>query len=148
MAESMVRLDRKGGFTVLPNGILRDKRLSLKTKGLFAVLASLPPNWDYNISGLAVTCNVGRDAIRTALNELETAGYLERSQEHGVQGKFSGCIYVIHEVSKHPLETADPPLSGFPTTVNPTTDKPSTDKPSTAEPTSANPTQFNTRKTK
>ena len=38
----MIRLQRSGGYTVLPNGILRDTNLSLKTKGLFAIILSLP----------------------------------------------------------------------------------------------------------
>lgn len=37
----MIRVVRSGGYTVLPNGILWDKRLSRKTKGLFAVILSL-----------------------------------------------------------------------------------------------------------
>lgn len=35
------RFERKGGFTVLTNGVLRDPRLSLKTKG--AVRGDLLP---------------------------------------------------------------------------------------------------------
>ena len=49
----MIRLQRSGGYTVLPNGILRDTNLSLKTKGLFAIILSLPEGWDYSVAGLA-----------------------------------------------------------------------------------------------
>ncbi len=38
----MIRTQRSGGYTVLPNGILRDTNLSLKTKGLFAIILSPP----------------------------------------------------------------------------------------------------------
>ena len=38
----MIQIQRSGGYTVLPNGILRDTGLSLKTKGLFAIILSLP----------------------------------------------------------------------------------------------------------
>lgn len=131
MADSKIRFDRSGGFTVLPNGVLRDSRLSLKTKGLFAILASLPPDWEYTVSGLAVVCGVGRDAVRGALKELEAARYLEREQAHGDAGRFSGNVYIIHEVSTCPDVQ---PLPGFPSTDNPSTENPLTEKPLTGNP--------------
>lgn len=115
------RFERKGGFTVLTNGVLRDPRLSLKTKGLFAVISSLPDDWRYSVSGLASFCGVGRDAIRAALKELETAGYLTREQLHGEQGKFSGSSYILREESSIPLSdfpTADSTMPENPTLQN------------------------------
>lgn len=138
MAENMVRLKRSAGFTVLQNSALRDTRLSLKTKGLFAVLWSLPQDWEYSISGLASYIGVGKDTIRTSLKELEQAGYLTRHQEHRDGGRFGGYIYDISPESKIPPEESAPPLSGFPTTV----------KPTSVEPTSENPTQQNKDLTK
>ena len=44
--------------------ILRDAGLSLKTKGLFAIILSLPEDWDYSVAGLATVAGCGRDAIR------------------------------------------------------------------------------------
>ena len=126
MAESKIRFDRSGGFTVLPNGILRESRLSLKTKGLFAILASLPPDWEYSVSGLAVVCGVGRDSIRSSLKELEAAGYLERGQAHEDSGRFGGNVYILHETSTTPDVK---PLPGFPSTAEPSTGEPSTENP-------------------
>ena len=34
------------GFTVISNELMRDKRISLKAKGLQALILSLPPEWD------------------------------------------------------------------------------------------------------
>ena len=82
----MIRLQRSGGITVRPIGILRDTNLSLKTKGLFAIILSLPEGWDYSVAGLATVAGCGRDAIRGALKEMETAGYLTRLRAHGVGG--------------------------------------------------------------
>lgn len=130
MAESKIRFDRSGGFTVLPNGILWESRLGLKTKGLFAILASLPPDWEYSVSGLAVVCGVGRDSIRSSLKELEAAGYLERGQAHEDSGRFGGNVYILHETSQTPDVQ---PLPGFPSTA----------EPSTAEPSTENPTELN-----
>ena len=40
MTESIIRIEQRRDFTVLQNEILRDRRLCLKTKGLFAVMLS------------------------------------------------------------------------------------------------------------
>ena len=100
----VIRVRRSGGYTVLPNGILRDTGLSLKTKGLFAIILSLPEDWDYSVAGLATVAGCGRDAIRSAairsaLGEMEQAGYLRRTRSHGEGGKFAGVIYDIRDVA-------------------------------------------------
>lgn len=121
MGESIIKRGTRGEYTVIQNSALRDPRLSLKTKGLFAVMISLPDDWEYSISGLASFVGVGRDAIRSALQELKLAGYLLQEQAHDENGKFAGSVYVLQESA--------PPLSGFPSTVKPTTVQPSTGYP-------------------
>ena len=136
MAESMIVLERTGGYTVLPNGILRDAGLSLRTKGLFAVILSLPEGWDYSVAGLATVAGCGKDAVRGALKEMEEAGYLTRRRSHGEGGKFDGMVYTIRDVAARPeppTMEGEKPLSG-----NPTTGKPMTGKPSTENPTQLN----------
>ena len=101
----VIRVQRSVGYTVLPNGILRDTGLSLKTKGLFAIILSLPETWDYSVAGLATVAGCGRDAIRSALGEMEQAGYLTRTRSHGEDGKFAGVIYDIRDVAEPLSET-------------------------------------------
>ena len=129
----MIQIQRSGGYTVLPNGILRDTGLSLKTKGLFAIILSLPEGWDYSVAGLATVAGCGRDAIRGALKEMETAGYLTRMRAHGEGGKFTGVVYTIRDVaeplSENPTMDDPAPLSGKPTTDHPTLEKPSSENP-------------------
>ena len=129
----VIRVQRSGGYTVLPNGILRDTGLSLKTKGLFAIILSLPEDWDYSVAGLATVAGCGRDAIRSALGEMEQAGYLTRTRSHGEGGKFTGVIYDIRDVavplSENQTMVEEEPLSGKPTTGEPTLEKPSSENP-------------------
>lgn len=108
----------------MSNYHLRDKRLSLKAKGLLSVILSLPEGWDYTISGLAVICDTGRDAIRAAIGELEKAGYITRRQINQ-GGKFGANQYIIREV---PAEVQQP-LSDFPSTVIPSAETPSPENP-------------------
>ena len=86
--------------------MVRSGRLSLKAKGLFAVMMSRPEGWEFTVSGLAAFTGVGKDAIRNTLAELETVGYLIREQSHQGNGTFGGNVYILQDVA--------PPLSGKP----------------------------------
>ncbi len=122
------RVEKNKGYTVMSNCHLRDKRLSLKAKGLLSQILSLPEDWDYTLSGLCHINRESKNAIRSAVNELERAGYIERHQTTDEGGKFSSNEYIIHE---SPLVTP------------PSLDKPSSENPTTEKPTSENPTQLN-----
>ena len=142
-----IRVNPRRGYTVLQNDMILDKRLSLKTKGLMAVILSRPDGWEFSVGGLSAFCGCGKDAIRGALKELETAGYLTRQQLHGEDGTFKGNVYVIQESSVHQKDE-DVPLSDYPTTGSPSSEKsssekPSSEKPSSEKPSSENPTQRN-----
>ena len=117
----------------MSNYHLRDKSLSLKAKGLLSQMLSLPEDWDYTLSGLAVINRESKDAIRSAVKELEKSGYIKRRQTTDAGGKFSANEYVIYErpVTEEPpaQPLLEKPLSGFPTTDNPSTGKPSTENP-------------------
>lgn len=117
MAESIITVKRRSGFTVLPNSTLRDNRLSLKTRAILAIMVSMPEDWDYTVSGLAVICGTGKDAIRSALREMEAAGYLTRVQRHDEAGHFSRNEYIVTECA---TDEGILPLSGEPLTGNPT----------------------------
>ena len=106
MEEGVVRSGRRDSFTVLYNSMITDKRLSLKAKGLFAVMMSRPEGWEFSVSGLAAFTGVGKDAIRNTLMELEQVGYLIREQGHKDDGTFGGNVYILQDIA--------PPLSGKP----------------------------------
>lgn len=106
MEDCVVRSGRSEGFTVLYNSMIKDKRLSLKAKGLFAVMMSRPDDWKFSVSGLAVFTGAGKDTVRSALMELERVGYLLREQGHKDDGTFGGNVYILQDFA--------PPLSGNP----------------------------------
>lgn len=108
-------------YTRIPNAWIRDQNLSLKAKGLLAQILSHQPGWQLSINALAETNGCGRDAIRAAINELESWGYLTREQERAEGGKFSDVVWVTHDPADSPV--SDKPVSENPTTANPTTKK-------------------------
>lgn len=74
-------------FTILPNRVIRDQRLSFRARGVLAYLLSMPPGWRTSSTRVARETREGRDAIRTALEELRTLGYatLDRHQNDAGQ---------------------------------------------------------------
>ena len=57
------RVVKTKNYTMMSNQHLKDKRLTLKAKGLMSVMLSLPENWDYTLRGLAAISREGVDAI-------------------------------------------------------------------------------------
>ena len=106
----MNREQMQGGYTVLPNQILRTREMSYKARYLLAQMLSMSEAWQYTVAGMAKVCGMGRDAVRTAMVELETLGYLARSQSRA-NGRFSHNVYIIREV---PVEVETAPSEAEP----------------------------------
>lgn len=62
-------------FTVLPNALLRNNLLSFRARGVLAMMLSNADGWETNMGWLEAQGTEGRDAIRSAMKELEAAGY-------------------------------------------------------------------------
>lgn len=124
----VIRVEHTKDYTTMSNHHLRNPELSLRAMGLMSKMLALPDDWDYTVAGLASICKEGRDAVRKALQELESEGYLVRSQTREA-GTFSGNDYTLFET---------PPLTEKPSTVKPSAGKPSTDLPLTENPTQPN----------
>lgn len=86
-------------YTIIPNEYLKDKHLSLKSKGLLTIMYSLPNEWDYTMSGLCKITNTGITAIRNIITELEIFGYLFREETKDEKGQFN-YIYHVYTKSK------------------------------------------------
>ena len=93
----IVRAKRNTNFTILSNTGLNDERLSFKAKGLLAFLLSKPDGWTVSYRALAHTGPDGETAVRTGLQELESAGYLVRTQKRNEDGTFSGESTIFDE---------------------------------------------------
>lgn len=163
------RVEKNKFYTVMSNHHLRNRTLSLKSKGLLSQMLSLPEDWDYTLAGLASINRESKDAIRTAVQELEEAGYVVRRQTTDARGKFGSNEYVIYEFPQSETEPEEsdlpardkltpvvdnsqhhqavqtqqaslPSLLEYPLSENPTTGNPVTDNPLPE-----NPTQLSTK---
>jgi hypothetical protein len=89
---SVFRVEKNMGYTVMSNHHLRNADLSLKAKGLLSQMLSLPEDWDYTPQGLSYINREKIDAIRTAVWELERAGYIVRRQVRDEKGKNAAIV--------------------------------------------------------
>ena len=108
---SVFRIEKNKNYTVMSNHHLRDNELSLKAKGLLSQMLSLPENWDYTLAGLSRINKESVGAIRTAVWELEKAGYITRRQGRDSKGKMTAIEYTIYE---QPQPMTSPPTSDNP----------------------------------
>ena len=102
-----IKLNRKDNFTIISNSILKNPNLTLKAKGLYAYMWSLPDDWDYSVAGLTKVLKEGKDAINEALKELEREGYLVRTILRA-GGKFADMDYILHETPQKVPFTENP----------------------------------------
>lgn len=98
---AVIRVEKNRDYTVMCNYHLKDKRLSLKAKGLMSEMLSLPDDWDYSVAGLVAINKEEQGAVNSALKELKEAGYLEvvKNMPNKDNGGRIDYEYVLHEKS-------------------------------------------------
>jgi len=95
-------------FTQIKNDWLRDERISFKARGLLAYIESHSTGWQISVHWLAGKNPEGKEAIRSAIQELELYGYLKRDQEN-IGGKFGEVVWTTQEpLAENPLAENPP----------------------------------------
>ncbi|MFC9769329.1 hypothetical protein [Rhodococcus jostii] len=107
-------------FTITPNEWVRDKRLTRRARGLLVELLSHREGWEITTEALVRNGVEGRDAIKTAIRELEGCGYLVRVQTKNSGNRYGGIEYVLLD----PDEAADFQSTDFQSTEKPSAGNP------------------------
>lgn len=94
-------------ITTIDSEILRDKRLSLKAKGFFAIVNSLPSGWDFSINGIATILKEGKTSIYAIIRELEKYGYCTIIKHKDKKGLYSGITYNFHSLNNVEIRELD-----------------------------------------
>ncbi len=113
---AIIRNHTNHGYTTLSNYHLRDKRISLKAKGLLSLMLSLPDDWKYSIKGLASIVKEGTETIETTIKELKAFGYIEVTKVKNPENGLFEYVYDVYETPekiKYP-EGEFPPLDAPP----------------------------------
>ena len=99
------RTTRLNDFTILPNRLLKDKRLSFKARGILTMMLAMPDDWQTYATWIEDQGTEGREALQGAFKELEYYGYLSRQK-------------VLHPDTKkfkcHQWSWFDEPYDGLP----------------------------------
>ena len=126
---AVFRIERTRDYTVMSNHHLRDKALSLKSKGLLSMMLSLPEDWNYTTTRPGENLQGGRGRHRRGAAGAGSAGYIVRHQMRDRQGRISDTEYVIYEQPQPKAPDTPQPDTASPDTENPYLDGPDTEKP-------------------
>lgn len=114
--------DRDNAYFICSRATPQDERLSWEARGVMWYLLSKPDTWELQPKDLEQQC--GRDKVKKILKELETFGYIKKSEQgRGERHKFASITYEVYER----------PLTENPSTVKPSTVAPLTENPSHRE---------------
>lgn len=90
----IIRAPRTHDFLIIPNGAVRDARLSYRARGVLARLLSNADGFRTTAIDLARESTDGRYAVLAALSELRKAGYLLQKKLRNDIGQWSTETYV------------------------------------------------------
>lgn len=104
---SVFRINKTKNYTVMSNHHLREKKMSLKAKGLLSMMLSLPDDWNYSIAGLVSICKENETAIKSTLKELSDFGYVRIDKlppSKTESGRFEYIYNIYEEPQKQQVE--------------------------------------------
>ena len=94
---AVFRTEKNSDFTTMSNYHFKDKRLSMKAKGLLSMMLSFSDDWQYSLNGLVAVSKEGLTSIRATVQELENNGYLVRHRLRNDNGRLASVEYDIYE---------------------------------------------------
>jgi hypothetical protein len=105
---TIVRREHRAQFTIVPNAIFLDDRLSIEAKGVLGYLLSRPHSWQVRLEHVGRTLRIGRKKLQRIFRELIGAGYVTREQPRTADAhRFREIDYVVRDVPLAPLQPAD-----------------------------------------
>ena len=119
-------------YTKYPEEFSRNCELTLKEKGMLVQLLSLPPKWDFSITGLCKIVKDGRSSVTAVLKSLKEKGLIAIHQRRTPDGRFgeTDLSIFLHPINAPPdRHMAEEPLSEKRDTALRTADEPETDSP-------------------
>ena len=96
MEQGNIMRDFGMNYVSIPSDILQDVNISLKARGLYVTIMGLPRHWSLSIRGLLPILKESKNTICSILKELETYGYVSRSQSKDSSGKYGDIVYTLH----------------------------------------------------
>jgi uncharacterized phage protein (TIGR02220 family) len=86
----------KDNFTIIPNDLILDQSLSDRSRFIYALLASKPDGWTFYNKSLAKEAGYTVDTLRKYITELVDVGWISKTGQDRVDGKFTSNDYELH----------------------------------------------------
>lgn len=107
MTEGSLRRERlawERDFTQVPNVYARDKALSWVARGILVWLMTHDAGYEVTMATIeSSSWKEGREAVRSAVKELENAGYLHRQQRRAQGGRLAGYVFHLTDPFQLPV---------------------------------------------
>jgi hypothetical protein len=130
---TILRRRHNGNFTIVPNAIFEDKRLSSEAKGTLGYLLSRPQDWTVRLTHIGNVLRMGRHKTERVFQELKAAGYVVRGPQRRTEGRWGAAEFLVLD-DPHNALTLDA-MSPAATEARPqVAPSPCPEKPSTVEP--------------
>ncbi len=140
---AIYRIHKEDNYVIVDKAFLLNEKISLKAKGLLALLLSYPDNWQFYEAEIVQHAADKANSLSSGLKELIENGYIVRKLGKDETGKFKGYEYHIYE---KPI--TEKPITEKPIMEKPITEKPITEKPITEKPITENSVLLNNKDTK
>lgn len=127
---AFLRKERKENYTCISNDVFKSD-LSLKARGMLCTMLSLPDDWEFSENGLQAILRDGQTSIRSAIKELEGAGFLSRTRERDESGRMGKCVWIVCDYPR--FENPNLVNSNLGNEPQLSTKESSTNKPTTKE---------------
>lgn len=93
---AFLRKEHKENYTCISNDVFKSD-LSLKARGMLCTMLSLPDDWEFSENGLQAILRDGQASVRSAIKELESAGFLSRTRERDESGRMGRCVWIVSD---------------------------------------------------
>ena len=124
------RKEHKESYTCISNDVFKSD-LSLKARGMLCTMLSLPDDWEFSENGLQAILKDGQTSVRSAVKELESAGFLSRTRERDESGRMGKCVWIVCDYPR--FENPNLGNSNLGNEPQLSTKEQSTNRPSTKE---------------
>lgn len=108
---AIYRIHKEDNYVIVDKAFLLNEKISLKAKGLLALLLSYPDNWQFYEAEIVQHAADKANSLSSGLKELIENGYIVRKLGKDETGKFKGYEYHIYEkpITEKPI-TENPVL--------------------------------------
>jgi hypothetical protein len=131
--------DEASRFVRLDNAVVQNPELSFRARGLLAYVLSMPKDFVHSAERLAKRSLDGVSATRSALRELQTAGYAKLSRFRKDDGTFGNRWEFRESPSRENLHSVNPSPGSEKPQSAPSAGKPTPGEPGFGQPHSGQP---------